>query len=153
MADYPDFQLQTNIANQTLAQIINRPKYGAADSVEGNVAATANDETLICTVSGKGIIYGGRIQVPDVSAPETSRPRLYIDDELVVGPNFIGMLRYGMCRYGAHIWTLSKYDQTAEIYVAVLQPGITFEESATLKYNEAEGQTPTVYGIIVYALV
>jgi len=145
--------LTLNLKAQDLSEIINRPKYGAANFAGGEIVVTANAETLLTTVLGKGIIYSGSFFTAWTSSQENSNVRLYIDGTLISSPRWGGMFTWAQASIHNTVIYLLCYDSVNFKYSAAISPFITFETSVTLKYLERHGGTPTVNGGVWYALV
>ena len=52
----PDYYNGVDVTYQTLAEIINRPKYGAGQRSTAAVAVDASAETTLITITGKGMV-------------------------------------------------------------------------------------------------
>jgi len=149
----PDFYRGVDIAYQALAEMITRPKYGAAQRAAGNVVVAASAETTLVTVSAKGMVYGGLFWLDHTATHATSYPRFYIDGQLVASYSFGGMIEFGINKPLCSPLVLLHYDNAAFKYCAGLTYGYTFETSVTLKYLEVPGGQPTVSYELFYATV
>lgn len=149
----PDHYRGVDIAYQALAQIINRPKYGGALKTTASTVVTANAETEIFEVLGKGMLYAGVLIVNYTSTQKDSAPLLYADGNLLNILTFEGLDFYKVNRSGIYPLSIAEYDNTAFVYSVGFMYGITFEVSLVVKYLEEHGTTPTVILHIIYAVV
>jgi len=155
MADRPDFTMYSyvEILVQTLERIINRPSYGGAEvsTVEQDVAANA-DTTLI-TITGQGMIYGGRITVAANMIQPNSMWLTTIDDNIQSLVPFSVLAEYNMGQPHGVSPIITRYDPTNFRYGFILPYGVTFEESAIFAFRETHGDTPTILMDMTYALI
>ncbi len=149
----PDFYRGIDVAFQSLGQIINRPKYGGADVVDGTVIVTATSGTTLVTVTGKGMIYGGYMYLDSAASQKTGSPLLNVDGNLLTVLDFEEMNKFGLSRQWSKPYSLVKYNEVDFVYAVQLYYGITFETSFFLSYSESEGATPSVRYAVVYALI
>lgn len=149
----PDYYRGVDIAYQALAQLITRPMYGGAQRVAGNTVVTASAETILASVSGKGMIYDGIWRLDHTSTQNLSIPRLYVDGSLIGNLMFFHLNKYAIWYEGDYSIHTLMYDNTNFIYSASISHGITFETSFKIAYLEEHGSTPTVWHDVTYALV
>lgn len=128
-----------------------RNTYGAAKKISNAVAAEAISTKEILTVSGKGVIYGGVCYLDPTATQKESYFRLLIDVQETTIWTFEDMMKFGIWQENSNSLYLLRYDEVNFIYVVGISRGLTFEESVTLQFTEAEGNTPTVAGHLVYA--
>jgi len=145
--------LTLNVKAQDLAEIINRPKYGAAQRATADVYVTASAETVLISVSGKGIIYGGRVTLISATEPNLDDARLYVDGQRIADSHYSVMILNNLARLGCEVLSLTCYDTDSGRYTLGIAPGITFESSFSLSFWEYYGETPYVFGAVIYALV
>lgn len=149
----PDYYRGVDIAYQALAQMIVRPKYGGAIRTAGSVTVTAMWETLLCAVSGKGMIYGGWIRVAYTSTQKNSGLLMKIDGEYASTMSFAGANKYGTKHPRTHPMTLQKFDDTGFVYAVGISYGVTFETGVELFYQDEHGTTPPVGYSLIYTLI
>lgn len=141
-----------NVKAQDLAEVINRPKYGSAQRVNGYVTCPMGFETPLFTVSGKGIIYGGLVYTFDEDARITNEVSLYVDGNWVSWLSYNLALNYaGITHYGQPLYA-SLVDTTNNRYACGLSSGITFENSFRINYRTSAGDV-VVYYQVQFALV
>jgi len=130
-----------------------RPRYGEAQLLRVAETVTANDTTLIGSISGKGMIYGGHVCLDYTSVQGQSEVALFVDDNDIGSKRFDRLLQYGL--FGKHSYAtyLLKKDELNYVYVAGILPGITFETSFKIYYTERHGTTPGVAARVIYALI
>lgn len=148
----PDYHRPIDVAIQTMTEIVNRPKYGAAEILIINSAVGINQETWLGSIAGKGMIYGGWITVDLQGSQWNSIPILRIDNEEVGRTSFANLYRYSLTKEHNEGTYLRAYDITNQIYTVGISHGFTFETQFEILYYETHGLTPTVYARIIYAL-
>lgn len=149
----PDYYRGVDIAYQALAEMIVRPKYGGALSEVGNVAVTASAETVLVSISGKGMIYGGGVMCNPVNSQMNSQPKLVIDGETVFQQSYNMLAQYGIDTPRSFPVSLTKFEDATRWYCACISYGLTFETGVKVSYVETHGNTPTVGYVLCYALV
>lgn len=143
-----------DIGNQTVSELVNRPKYGEAATASAVVTVTASGTTTLLTVTGKGMIYGGTIRVGAEGNQRNGRPKLVIDNVTAsLAIDFSDRNTWGWLRVGPGDFILTTYDIVNDWYAVVIPYGLTFETNVILQYVEALGDTPNVNGDLVYALI
>lgn len=130
-----------------------RERYGAANSVKWGLAVGANCLTELGSMSGKGIIYGGFLTTDSVASQLNGYPILKVDGKMLEYGSFFTTNKYGLTKEHSYPMYELLYDNVNFIYTVGVMPGITFEESVALLYREWEGDTPTVIGCLIYALM
>jgi hypothetical protein len=130
-----------------------RQRFGAAKRVADSVVLAAFGDETLCDVPGRGVIYGGMVYVSCVSTQATSHIEMYLDGTKIEDLPFGHMLYRGVVKPAAKPIYLIKYDEVLYLYVVGLTPGLTFEESFKLRYNEMDGGAPNVNYDVFYALI
>jgi len=149
----PDYNRGVDVAYQALSQMIVRPKYGGAVRTSGGLVVTASVETLLCTVSGKGMIYGGWIRLDHTSTQKDSGVIMAVDGDDIFSMSFDGGIKYGITYPRCSPMILQLFDDVNFIYSVGISYGITFETEVKLSYQEEHVQTPSVGYNLVYALI
>lgn len=149
----PDYFKGVDLTYQSLAQIINRPKYGGALTTIGGVVVTANERTALTTVAGKGMLYGGVLFLGHTGSQKTAYPLLEVDGELIAHMKFETLMELGIDKPLSYPLFLLVYDDVGFEYCVAVMQNVTFETGFNLIYDEREGETPTVYFHVCYALV
>ena len=149
----PDYLRGIDITLQALAELTNRPKYGSGQNAAGYRVVTANDQTILTTILGKGMIYGGYVRVEFTQTLDANGVFLYVDDEKLGSIGFEALDRWNLDVEHSYPVYKRKYDDTNFIYVIAFSHGFTFEESLRIDYLEGNGVTPTAWWQILYALV
>ena len=127
-----------------------RPSFGGArsDMYFDNVAASA--WTILHTIVGNGIIYGGNIIVAGAATQQTDVIAMSVDGTNL-GQSIILQLNdwkfTGL--YDSVVHEIF-FDNVNFVYVIGLMPGITFESSIEILYQETYGRTPVVRSQIIY---
>jgi len=130
-----------------------RESYGAATWSWGLKTVTANAATNIITKSGKGVIYGGSVTLDPAASQKGGIVSVVVDGWILGANDFEELNKFnqvGIHDMPAH---LRMYDEINFRYCVAISSGITFEESLDIIYNETQGRTPDVTGMVYYALM
>lgn len=149
----PDYLNGVDIALQSVSEVINRPKYGAAQRTITAKVVVANDLTKLITVDGKGMTYGGIVYLDHTVSQKDSVVRVTIDSRLLTLWPFDDMVKVGLSVQHSNPSYILKYDETNFIYCIGIQNGLTFESEVLIEYDEKDGGTPIVAAMLVYALI
>jgi len=148
-----DWVARTDVLLQTLSELIVRSKYGAATPTAFATVVTANAQTNLVTVVGKGMVYGvvAYIQGTDIQHDDYLT---YDLDGVVYNDVSLEyfMLFNDVLVPGALGW-LGCYDEVNYRYALHVGTNISFETGSSIYYNETHGRTPTVFGVAFYALI
>lgn len=132
---------------------VTRPMYGAAQCAGAAKVVTANVQTQLVLVSGKGVIYGGTLFVIGTSGQRLSIPIIKLDAQQLSWGDFMGLNDISADRERSEPFYLLKYDNVNFIYCVGLSRNLTFETSFETIYDEKHGTTPIVSCRVVYALI
>lgn len=149
----PDYYRGVDVAYQALSQMIVRPKYGGGQTTSAAVVVTANDDTVLITVSGKGMLYGGVLLFDYTSTQKNSIPVLAVDDKKIGAIKYDTLNKYSISKGGFYPVVLTIFDDVNFIYGVSFSYGLTFETELGVSFIEAHGTTPSVYCSVVYALI
>ena len=149
----PDYYRGVDIAYQALAQMIVRPKYGAASEVITVLVVTANTENEMVSVSGKGMVYGGSLYLASSSSQRLSLTILEVDGSVINTTSFTTSAFYSLTRENSSPIYLMAYNEVDFRYSVGISAGITFETGFRVLFTEEHGNTPIVICKVVYALV
>lgn len=150
---YPDWRLNVDVSGQLISEIINRPKFGGAQVLQYYAAIPASQNTSLGSVEGKGMVYGGFINVQGVATQKADNIRIYVDGTFLANAPISMLNAFSITSEHSYpIYELS-YDNSAFIYNIAFSHGITFETSIEIKYEEMYGRTPTVSMDFIYALI
>ncbi len=130
-----------------------RLAYGQARQKAGGLIVKASDITEILSVTGKGVIYGGAVIVDYTASQNGSFVMLEVDDVQLSSANFFTLEAYGLDKQYCFPFYLMKYDDVNFVYTVGVMEGITFESGLRYLYEEINGDTPTVTGFLIYALM
>jgi len=149
----PDYYRGVDIAYQALSELINRPKYGAAQSVRGSTACGPNNTKTLFTVSGKGIIYGGVLYYYPTSSQYNGRFIYKIDGQTIVDEWAWVLNNFGIKDPLCHPMVVLLFDNVNFDYCFGLAYGYTFESSFSMQYQETNGGAFVLYHRIAFALI
>jgi len=144
--------LTLNLKAQDLAEIINRPKYGAANGAVWSGDVFSPNTQDLFSITGKGIIYGGFIHIDATDTQEVSNVVLTIDGTEITSIEIGQLGSYFLITPSSYIFYLLVYDTTNFEYTIGYAPGITFESSLSAQYSCQSG-IATLDARILYALV
>lgn len=130
-----------------------RPRYGGAQAESTYKVVTANDQTTLLSITGKGMVYGGFLRLEHTTSQKDSGIWVYVDDEKLSVDTFEALKNYGLDVEHSYAIYLRKCDETNFRYCVALSYGITFESKFEILYSEAHGGTPKVYCRVIYALM
>lgn len=130
-----------------------REVYGASESKIGVVTVTANDDTDLMEVSGKGVIYGGVVHLTSSGLQSSDAPHIIIDGEEISALNFATLAFYDIVKGYSNPFSLMVYDEVNFKYAVAINFGFTFESSFKVFYEENNGRTPVVICRAAYALL
>jgi len=145
--------LTLNLKAQDLAEIINRPKYGAANIAAGYATVDPSESKILTTVSGKGVTYGGYWYLNPSIPHNTDFCQVVVDGNLIPAAQFDWWNRLNFTQPGNGVSFLTCYDPDTLYYAMSLIFGITFETSFAMRYFNAQGAAVTVQYRLIYALV
>lgn len=149
----PDYYRGVDIAYQALSELINRPKYGAAQQEYSSVTVTNNFTTTLLSMAGKGVIYGGVLYMDYTASQSNAVVALYVDDVQITAFSLANLTLFGMTKEHAYPVYILAYDEVNYRYCVGFSGQITFETSIVLKYLENNGGTPLVLTRLIYALI
>lgn len=149
----PDYYRGVDITYQTLEQMINRPKYGGAESAWGSTPVDANDTTLLVSINSKGMLYGGAAYMSYALTQAKGLFELKVDGSFITDKSLVELNAFNISKPQSYPLYLLKYDDTKFVYSVAVSYGITFENEVVLSYVEDDGGTPTIYFDLTYALI
>jgi len=130
-----------------------RPRFGGAQDKSSYNIVTANDETILATITGKGVIYGGFIKLKHTATQKNSGIFVYVDEEKLGVTDFEDLELHGLTVENSYPFYLRKYDDVNFRYCVALSRDITFETKLEISYVETHGETPKVWYRVIYALI
>jgi len=149
----PDFYSGVDVKLQELSQLIVRPKYGGGLSTTSVITVAANTDTILATIAGKGMVYGGVVLFDYTSEQKNSIPVMAVDGEKLGAIKYETLNKYGIRQGQQYPVTLTIYDNVNFVYGVAFSYGVTFETELSVSFIELHGGTPTVYCDIIYALI
>lgn len=146
--------MRANLVLQDLPAMTVRPYYTEALIYRIIVNADALDIKQLVRKTGKGIVLAGGIRASDPGLVENDMPMLAIDDVILQNHTFKFLHDEKCWHPGDTLMHLTGYDVQGNRHCKIaLQPGITFETSISLLYEEVNDNTPSIYVELAYALV
>jgi len=151
----PDWNTAINITGQDIAQVIERPMYGAANfAVYSDVIIEDNIETLF-SITGTGMIYGGAIAILGAFDTGYIYIATYIDGVSILATSIYDLNAYQTEDKSTFPLFDQYYSEENDSYIIGITRGITFETSChVVVYNYiGSGDDATIGGSIWYALI
>jgi len=143
-----------DIEVQTLAELIQRPKYGGAQFGTGYMEVSPLSYYCILTVTGTGMIYGGWAWCGDSSASQKdSFFNLYIDEVNMYTSDFKRFNKFNLTDPLVCILPILLFDDVNYEYVVGFSRGITFEEKFRICFKEAGNVGCKVRVFLWYAII
>jgi len=125
-----------DIISQTIAHLIERPKYGGADEVFSSGVLAAGGQVALWTIGGTGVIYGGYIRVFGSAAAQDCYIEIDIDTGNMRSETLQNMNRYGLDTETCSVGYLLGYDTATNLYAIGIHPWLTFESAVQVRlYN------------------
>jgi len=134
-------------------QRVIRPSYGAAKRTAFAAVVTASSTTVLGTMTGKGILYGGHLFSVGTDTQKNDVPRITLDGVLLSLTSFTDLDSLNLDVNDSAAFYKRLYDDTNHVYCVAISHGLTFESMMKLEYVESHGRTPVVKGHIIYAFV
>lgn len=130
-----------------------RPSYGGGKQTTIETEVDAGESTILSTITGKGMLYGGVMLFEYTSTQKNSIPVLAVDGKKLCAIKYATLNKYKI--YGGRTYpvVLTIYDDVNFIYGVAFSYGITFETELGISYIELHDTTPTVYCNIIYTLL
>lgn len=145
--------LTLNIKAQDLLEIINRNKYGAAKLNIGYRADPPPTKSEVISVAGKGIIYGGTIEIINGTEAEKMIIDIDIDSEQFESRQIQNIFESGITgKLSVPILAL-RYDTVNQEFTIKIPDGVTFENSFTISVTGVLGSFGTLTARVYYALL
>lgn len=130
-----------------------RQTYGAAKFEGATKTVTANIETKIIEVTGKGIIYGGGLWLGHTASQKNSVAAILVDGVTIGTSSFDDLNKYNQVGKHDMPTVLRMFDEVNYVYCVSLANGITFELLFQVVYDENHGDTPDVTSSVFYSLM
>jgi len=130
-----------------------RPDYGGAKNCTGSKTMVGGAENILCSIPGKGMIYGGGLSTKVGCLQEFSTIKLYIDGWLFYAVNWDILYNNQHIRATGLPIYLLKCDPNSFVYSCGISYGYTFEAAIRLTYTEGHGLAPQFYYNLLYALI
>ncbi len=130
----PDWILALNVDGQQDGYFSVRPTYGAADTAFHSDTIGASATTLLLSVSGVGVIYGGFVMLTVSQTHKTNSLRLDVDGNQFPSGTFQFNNNGQLTKEYNNIFSLVKYDDVNFWYSFGISRGFTFETDVKLYY-------------------
>lgn len=150
-----DRDRNTNIVGQDLAQVIERPKYGAANLSHYNGTIQEDTDDEIMSVAGAGMLYGGVVTLGYSGNPNYIWFMPEIDGTTWSSYSVGGLNTDWIVDPGMWVLYEKYYGGDVNKYVLSLSPGITFETGFIIHVLNISGSGTPVncWAELWYALI
>jgi hypothetical protein len=150
---YPDYQRNINLAAQSADQLIQRPKYGAAQIMAGQDTIASGVLSTIASLTVRGIIYGGYISTQALVDASSSVITLIIDGVTVFLDSYENLNTRKIIDIYQDYLYLSKYSSIPYSYAVVFSPDTTFESSIIIKLKNNIAASMTYSFNFIYSTI
>lgn len=134
-----DGNLFLNLKEQDLAQMTQRPKYGALTINEGSLTVDSGTKTTFVEITGKGNLYFGNAGYTTINTANATEYWVEIDGvETGIISDLTSILRGTIFPYSQIIYPTCVMESGPHRHMA-FGPNITFESSLKLKTKHYEG--------------
>ena len=151
----PDWTSPINIAEQGIAQVIERPKYGAAQFADYSDTIAEGSYDALFSISGTGMIYGGVIKQLGSFGTFFIVIDIYIDGVELDYWDLLDLSTWQIeDKNMAPVWE-QYYSEENDKYIQGITRGITFEESFKVYVHNCTGSgaSDAVEAQLFYALI
>lgn len=145
--------LSIDIAQQSLSEIQNRPKYGSAIATKSDITLTANTPSQLISIGGTGVIYGASFFISSSSIIDLDTIHIETDGDSWGLDKLLDIFERNASKPVSSLLWLTRWDKVNDTYALELGFGLTFEQSLSIIYKENQGRTPTVNSRVLFALV
>ena len=153
MTGFPDWLVPVNISRQELAEITNRPKYGAAQiAFAAGTFASDAEETLL-TITGLGQTYAGTIGFLGDASSLGSVLKILVDGTTLFNAAISSGITVGNFANHSDVAYLTQVDDILFKYYWGLSNEITFESSLVIKGKRQAGVSTQFAISIIYTIV
>lgn len=145
--------INIDVNAQSLSEIVNRPKYGAMQVADYNVADVAPGDTTMHNISAQGVIYGGFFYTYASTLHKADAIEITIDGTQLFILNYGQLLSFGFGNNTPGLFTLNKYDDVGYYYALGLNGPITFESTVLTEYHNSYVDDNGVRAQLFYATI
>jgi len=129
----PDYVKRIDVNIQTLGEVTIRPRYGDFKTAFATTFPTAAQWNTLVDVSGKGILYGGRVVFTGSGATEDDRVRITIDGETSDEASPETLMEYQITRPYLGCFYLLQFDSNQPQFGIGLCHDVSFESNLLLE--------------------
>jgi len=147
--------LKLNLVAQELAQAIVWPTHNAVFMAYGTAECPAGVETILCSVSGKGHIFGGYVYTIGEEDSRWDAVHLWLDGSVLNSATYYYLDYLNLNDPNINFLNIRMYERYRGEYCAGIAGGSDFNSEFKLGYVAHSGGPPTVEvrWVITYALV
>lgn len=124
---------------------------GQVETYSGIISGPAQ-ETII-TIAGKGILYGGHVNVDSTADSENHLTTFYADDQAMMGITWKSMRTFDYDIPAGPNFCLTCFNEEDWKYAMVFGGGLSFETKLEMKYFVTNALSPAVYAAVFFALI
>ena len=151
----PDWTSSINITGQDLSEVISRPKYGEAEFADYAGIIAEDDDDILFSVTGTGMIYGGSLYHLFTGDTDYVFIIPEIDGIVMTYASLAGLMDWQTEDKNLHILFDQYYSEENDKYINGITRGITFESSFLIGvFNAAgSGASDDILAELWYALI
>lgn len=148
-----DGVMKANISVQDLAELITRPKYGAANAADVDLDDQAPGPIQCASISGKGMLYWGFIGWEANEDHYTDQLKITVDGNLIMQRNPYNALVWNRTQQRSSTAFLERFDAQNYQYGFGFSYGLTFETTLLIEVLNNGSSNIDIEGGIIYAKV
>ena len=151
----PDWTSSINITGQDIAEVIERPKYGAAQDAYSDTSIGEGMTVDIALIAGTGMVYGGVMKHEGSFDPDYIELSIVIDGTSFTIFSLEDINTWMMEDKKMAPFYEKYYSEEYDKYVLGMMPGITFETSwgMSVENKYGSGATDSMKFELIYALI
>jgi len=143
----PDYVKRIDVNIQTLGEVTIRPRYGDFKTAFATTFPAGGQWNTLVDISGKGVLYGGRIMLYGTGATEDDRVRITIDGETSDEISPEHLMEYQITRPHLGCFYLLQFDSNQPQFGIGLCHDVSFESDLLLEVWPITANTTCHYEV------
>lgn len=149
---FKDYQTQVNISGQALRPVLARAYLGRPLEVTSQNVFQPGETKNVMLLEDAGITLGGLIELRGSVSRKIDTFSISIDNRSSKQWSASTLLEFQNFKIGLSYLHLLKYDDVNFVYLIGIMPGLVFDTSFRIAFNEVTGSTVTVKALLDYGL-